>query len=190
MFKIREYQNVYVDSFVTNVNQNLLFISLYGGESQVRRILGAIEINELSKLTIDSHDLITPVNIPNKKALHTKRSKVDNQTFDHLLHCYIYHNSIIFNDSSIVANVLVRHDGDANALLWERVKSMTVTPLLDDWKDSIIECLFLEGRIIENNVVSSLNTGITESYHMKLGVEDLNEMVVDMLKNNSLGIPA
>lgn len=190
MFEIEEYAQVFMDCAVINEHHELIFTSIYGGESSIARILAAIENNNLKRIRCYGHSTLFHVDFPDRKRLHCKKIKINNPTFAHFIHCQMYERDVHFSEGAINAHVLVREGESTHDLLWQRIKAMTVTPLLDEWKMQLITHLFEEGKIMQNHVFSSSDRTKLKSYTIMLDILALNPVVVEMLKTEQLVIPA
>lgn len=190
MFEIEEYGQVFIDCAIIDNNAELIFVSLYGGENSINRILATIENNRLNQLTFYTPNTFNRINVPNKKELKCKKTKIINPTFEHFVHCFIFHRHVHFSDGVSRSHILIEPGENGAYVIWERLKAMTVTPLLDQWSSKIIEQLFQQEAITKNWVIASDDKSDIQCYTLQLGLLDLNPMVINMLKNNQLDLPA
>ena len=190
MFATEEYAQVFIDCAITDKNGDLIFTSLYGGENSINRILAAIENNHLKRLTFYTQDTFSQFDLPDKKQLKCKKAKIVNPTFEHFVHCFIFNRHVHFSDGVSRSHILIAAKANSGDMLWARIKAMTVTPLLDQWSSVIIEQLFQQERITKNMVITTKDKSAIQCYTLQLGLLDLNPMVIDMLKNNQLDLPA
>lgn len=190
MIEVREYSQVYMDCLVMNDQYDLIFASLYGGESSINHILAAIENNNLHSLQCHGHEKSVIVNLPDRRRLHAKKAKLHNQTFEHFIHCFIYERDVLFKEGQCCFHVLVQKGDNEHEVLWQRVKAMTVTPMLDEWMEPIIQHLFLAEKITANRVFSTSNKTMITCYTIRLNLLALNDVVTDMLKTGKLTVSA
>lgn len=190
MLKLEGHQ-IYLDCVVLAYADNtLIFSSAFGGESSLKAWLGYIESStkksDFSRV-IHKGCFEYNLHIKDKKDLYTKRQKVQNATYEHFVHYFVYDKHIHYQDGDIFSHLLIENEDDLNAKLWERIKEMTATPVLDQWQDQIVNRLFTDEKIIKNIVLGNDNL---VSYSIHLGSQfDLNEIVVELLNDKALYLP-
>ena len=189
MFATEQYAQVFIDCAIINPAEELIFISLYGGENSINRMLAAIENNNLKQLDFYGEQTFHRIYFPDKKSLQSKKSKIVNPTFEHFVHCFVFDRGVRFTEGASQSHVLVPSNAHYYHHVWTRIKSMTVTPLLDSWRNIIVDQLFDQEKIIPNTVAMAPDHLKLQCYTIRLGLLDLNAMVVEMLKNRQLTLP-
>ena len=193
MYKLNSYQ-LFLDCFVTsNVTHELIFASIYGGETSINQWFGSIENRSVRSFECPLYENcmrheIKPITIRDHRALYKKRVKVQNETFENLLHAFVYDKYVQQMDGEVTAHVLIDTTSNQSDQLWGRIKDMTATPVLDSWKDHIIQALQDRDKIVKNNVFSQAEN--IECYSIYLESQfDLNEIVLEQLHYGDLVLP-
>lgn len=145
--KIRNY-NLFTDFFILH-DSRMILLSLYGSEQVIKSMLANIDINNLSSLKLEDYDV--GMQLANTSNLKTMRKKVINDIYDDMFHYMVYSSDINYVEGNVTAYVISPRDGHDDAV-WDKVKSMTVTPLLDSWKDRILSFLRMEDKITKCDV--------------------------------------
>jgi IS1 family transposase len=177
----------------SHVTHELIFASIYGGETSINQWFGSIENRTIKRFECPLYENcreheIEQITIRDHRALYKKRMKVQNDTFENLLHTFVYDKFVQQIEGEVIAHVLVDAKAKHIDQLWSRLKDMTATPVLDEWKDSIITALFDRDKIVKNNVFSKAENLACYSIYLESQF-DLNEIVLEQLHYGDLVLP-
>ena len=193
MYKLNSYP-LFLDCFVTSkLTNELIFASIYGGETSINQWFGAIENRTIRSFECPLYEdcmkhEVKPIHIRDHRALYKKRTKVQNHTFENLLHTFVYDKFVQQIEGEVIAHVLIDANNGYTDQLWSRLKEMTATPVLDDWKDQLIVELTDRNKIVENNVFSQAESIVCYSIYLESQF-DLNEIVLEKLHYGDLVLP-
>lgn len=178
---IKNY-SVFTDFFILH-NNNLIMTSLYGSEQVIKSILANIDLKTLKYLDLEYAHVRLNINDPSE--LKSIKKKIINDVYDDMYHYMVYSSRIKYVEGDISTYVVSQKDGHRQAV-WNKVKAMTATPLLDHWQDQIIGYLASKNKIIECDVYGK--TSISCSYIELESLTFLNDFVSNTVKNGVLKI--
>lgn len=193
MYKLHSYP-LFLDCFVTSqLTNELIFASIYGGETSINQWFGSIENRTVKTFECPLYENcrkheIKSISIRDHRALYKKRTKVQNDTFENLLHTFVYDKFVQQIEGEVTAHVMIDANSSHTEQLWSRLKEMTATPVLDDWKDQVILELTNRNKIVENNVFSQAENIACYSIYLESQF-DLNEIVLEKLHYGDLVLP-
>ena len=196
LFKLDAMGQVYADSFVGTESNELLFISLYGGQTEIRRLQSAITIGDKPEqgglASISGGNDVTKFNlrINNPNHLGQTSGVIQKTLFGDLVHLWVFNDHLLNNldYSNGIGYFLIEDSDHPNELenqIWSRIKVLAEIPLLDDWQNPIM----YHGQ----RFYRALNVTDTNSDYPCIGVKvDLSDgftdFVAELLKSGDLPI--
>lgn len=161
MFRVSPFSDLYADACVRNEHGQLLFISLYGRDTQLRALMAAFHlgVNEGGVSSIQlineqtGEDSVCYVGDA-KKLTHTSGRLPKDNLFGNVVHTFIYREDIVKPDLANAAAWILRHQSlpefeqdNGVDTIWEYYKTLSAVPLQDHWRDFVIahtakDCIF------------------------------------------------
>ena len=196
LFKLDAMGQVYADSFVGTESNELLFISLYGGQTEIRRLQSAITIGDKPEqgglASISGGNGVTKFNlrISNPNHLGQTSGVIQKTLFGDLVHLWVFNEHLLKNldYSNGIGYFLIQdaeHPRELENQIWSRIKVLAEIPLLDEWQNLI---MFHGQRFYR-----ALNVTDPNSEYPCIGVKvDLSDgftdFVAELLKSGDLPI--
>lgn len=161
MFRVSPFSDLYADACVRNESGQLLFLSLYGRDTQLRALMAAFHLG-VSEGGVTSIQLIDEktgdvsvchVGDAKKLTQISGRLPKDN-LFGNIVHTFIYQADIVKPDLPNASAWILRHESmqefsnnDGQEIIWNYYKTLSAIPLMDHWRDTVIrhtskDCIF------------------------------------------------
>lgn len=177
--------DIFTDFYIRHKG-DLVMASLYGSEQIIKSLLASIDLNIVKK--IELKDIDVSINITNPKQLKSIKKKIVNDVYEDMNHYMIYSSVIKYTEGATNTYVISKEVDHANSI-WNAVKNMTATPLLDTWRDLIIEYLGDENKIESCEVVGKeKSVDVACSYINIESLTFLNDIVSQSIKNGRLSV--
>ncbi len=154
---IPEIHGIFVDDFLVDEADNLIFGSFWGRDTSIREFQGRLTLgyNEGGLTTFyiirtndDASDKKTRsfVKVGNIDTLDQMTGRVQTRILGDLVHCWLYQREVVKPDfANHRATLISRHEEPDN--LWGVIKAVCPIPLLDHWADIVIPELYSAGMI-------------------------------------------
>lgn len=146
LFKLDSFGGVYADAFVGTESNELLFVSLFGSQTEILRLQAAITIGDdpeaggLCTLKGQGEQGGFLLRTPNSNQLGKHSGVISKTLFGDLVQIWIYNKTLLQNldYSNGIGYFLIENAQDVNVQIWNMIKSMSEVPLLDEWQDCVL----------------------------------------------------
>jgi hypothetical protein len=156
-------------------------MSLFGSGQIIKSIQAQIDLEELDSINLEEQPLT--VNIRDRKTLKAVKKGVVNNIYDNFMHYIIYDKGIEPTEGQLSAYVICKYGNVSNSI-WEKIKEMSATPLLDEWQAEIIAYLHEKQKLERCEVYGNQNI---KCFYVNLEhTEYLNDHVSESLKNKTI----
>lgn len=155
LYRIQEVSDLFVDACVRGEDGRLLLLSIYGRDGAILEFFAAFTLRHdqggLTGFTLLSDDgrpnsvYVQDANRLQKLTGRLPRANV----FGNLVHAYLYDGSLSSPDKAnrTAWGIYPTVDADGRAIaediihnsVWQQIKDLSPVPLLDDWRQSIME---------------------------------------------------
>ena len=179
--KLKNY-NTFTDFFILH-NGSMILLSMFGTEQVIKSLLANIDLKVVKRLDIEYSHL--SFNLDNPSNLKSIKKRVVNGVYDDMYHYMLYSSKINHVEGAVNSYVISKKENH-NQAVWNKVKDMTATPMLENWQDTVISFLQKEDKIIKCDVY-----GKTEIYCSYIELDSLtflNDFVSSSIKNGVLKI--
>lgn len=183
-----EVHGVFADAVVTDTHGALVFLSLWGRDTAIQELLGRLSVSEreggLEQLSLTRPDhpriQIHTVNVDRYGKI-TGRMPKDN-LFGAVTQLWLYDRLVIEPDRVNRRAVMLHQDsgGDWKSRLWQLVRQTCHLPLLDHWRDTILEAFHQEEWIQDFPGIGLNGTTIN------LGSDDVEHVVETLIQQGRL----
>ncbi|WP_020406837.1 hypothetical protein [Hahella ganghwensis] len=179
IFKILEQDDIFIDSILT-WNSGLVFLSAWGRETSLLEFIARMQASD-HETGIDKITLVNPpaganrtAYVPSAKMLEKHTSKIVSPIFGDLVHAFVVDKRTSGFD---VATRVALHLHLGNPDIWGMLKKYVHVPLLDEWKDELIE------RFLDSGLLEFLEDGIgVNGICFKLDENVVEDVVTTFLK--------
>ncbi len=166
---IPEIHGIFVDDFLVDEADNLIFGSFWGRDTSIREFQGRLTLGH-SEGGLTTFNIIRTDDVPDKKAksfirvgstdtLEQMTGRIQTRILGELVHCWLYQREIVKPDlANHRATLISRHEEPDN--LWGVIKAICPIPLLDHWADSVIPELYSAGMIKTLNGINQVGLKI------------------------------
>lgn len=190
LFSVRPFSDLFADTCVIDASGALLFLSLYGRDTSVQQLLAAFTLPSsqggVDRITLNdpSGRQVLAASIGNGKDLQKLAGRLPSRTiFGEFSHVFVYQPGCKLPDhANKQAWLLTPTDVSKSALIgevWALVKELSPLPLLEHWRDQLIEALRpLSGP-------QGLSVGKLEGRLVRLG-EDFEQLVSGLVRDGKL----
>ena len=193
LFKVDEISDLYADSYLTDDEGNLIFISLWGRDITMNEFFARITLND-AEISIRSFHLINPetnkevyVHIRNRETLEKHTGRVTTSVFGEMVQGFLYEKMAIKPDFQS-GKALVMYQGEKQPDIWELVKQVCHIPLVDHWQALLID------KFTENNWIRQIPGVGVNAIQINFDHITLEELVSNEVKKGQLtaidGVPA
>lgn len=171
LFYIDQLPDLFVDACIVD-GANLVFISIWGRDTAIQELLGRATLQNhersLDFITLKSNDVHGSFDVALTRVddLIKKSARVQSHTFGQLTNLWIYSRQCVEPDRAHRKSYVIRESGQMDSL-WGSVVDLCPYPLLDTWKDPVMEIL------TKNELITSLTTvvGHINGWRLSLGDE-------------------
>ena len=190
-FEVKEIQQLYADSYLTNENGELLFLSIWGRDTPVQEMLGRLSVSDqsskLSSLTLVSSDKTKKISIPNTKILDKHQCRLVSDIYQNLTQVWIYDRRVIEPDIQERKLTRLFAPWQDEPDPWPLIKAVSSIPLLDEWRDDLVR-IFFERKFC-SYIPESCGCGM-RALEIDLQSKEVEETVAEMLVSKQLITPA
>lgn len=188
LFKISAIDGVYVDAFLTDESNRLVFLSLWGRDTALQELLARLQLPKSDNGIRDFHLLGDDgqrhfVTVSHVDDLEKNTFKTGSTLFGMLTQMWIYDRLSVKADLSNHRALMLYRPEDPSPDLWPLVRTVCPLPLLDHWREIFIAKCFEKQwiRILENGFGMS-------GFYVHLG-DDIETVVSDMIHCDQLTLP-
>lgn len=188
LFTITSIDGVYVDAFLTDESNRLVFISLWGRDTALQELLARLQLPKSENGIRDFHLLGQDgqrhfVTVPNVDDLEKNTFKTGNTIFGVMTQMWIYDRLSIKADMTNHRAIMLYRMSDPQPDPWPLIKTVCPLPLLDHWRDVFIAKCFEKQwiRLLENGHDMS-------GYQVHIG-DDVEDVVSDLIHSQQIALP-
>jgi hypothetical protein len=192
LHRIQECQDLMADACLCDERHNLVFLSLWGRDTSVQEFLARLTLRQNENgldhfhLIDDSAQAETLVFVGDVDRLEKRTTRAFRQTlFGSMINVWLFDFRCIKPDkANSCAVALLPKDSDRTQRLWTLVQETCPLPLLDHWRETVLDLLN------SNAMLSSLPAilGPIEGYRLALDVPALTTALGELIRNEVLGI--
>lgn len=149
LYKLDAFGNIYADAFIGTESNELLFVSLIGSQTEMRRLQSVITLGEttdtagLTNLRGTNGEQSFILRIPNANQLGQHAGVISKTLFGDLVHLWVYNKTLLHNldySNGIGYFIVPIEQGLAlETQIWHMIKALAEIPLLDEWQDCILK---------------------------------------------------
>jgi hypothetical protein len=180
------------DGCLCDEQRNLIFLSLWGRDTAVQEFLARLTLCQEGKgidqfhLIDDAGHLGTLVFVGDVDRFEKRTTRAFRQTlFGSMINVWLFDGRCIKPDkANSCALALLPKDSDRTQRLWTLVQETCPLPLLNHWRDTVLDLLHTR------EMISSLPAvlGPIEGYRIALDVPALTSALGDLIRSGILGI--
>lgn len=192
LYRIDECAELMVDACLCDEQRTLVFLSLWGRDTAVQEFLARLTLGEKEDglnrfhLVTDEH-LSIPVFVGNVDRLEKRTTRAFRRTlFGSMLHVWLFDRCCIKPDkANASALALLPKDAVSHTeRLWTLVRETCPLPLLDHWRDTVLE--LLQSRSMLTPLSFAL--GSLGGYRLAIDVPVLTAALSELIRSDRLDI--
>lgn len=195
LFRIIECSDLMADACVCDDHGNLVFLSVWARDTTIQQFLAQLTLGS-DQDGLDRFDLVceepgdesdpVTVLVGDVRRLEKRATRVFRRTlFGSMINLWLFDRCCVKPDkSNSTALALLRRDDDHRRdRLWKLVQETCPLPLLDHWRDTVMDLL------IERSMLVRLPTAIgpLEGHRLTIDVPALTSALGDLIRAGSLG---
>lgn len=201
MFKVKEVADVFVDGCVRDEAGQVLFLSCYGRDTAIQQLFAAFYLKTaeggLDYFRLLPSDARTEeegelVLVGNAERLQKIAGRLPRENlFGNLAQTWIYDTVIVKPDRSNRIAWVVEPEPSADesrgtAKVWEIYKLLSPVPLLDHWRDAIVEAT-MEGCLTLPSAMTYAPLGRVSAFKVHLP-DSFVDVVSSLIKGGCIGL--
>ncbi len=192
LYRIEECPDLMADGCVCDENGRLVFLSLWGRDTAVQEFLARLTLGA-DPQGLDQFHLVTeqdsslPVFVGNVEMLEKRTTRAFRRTlFGSMIHLWLFDRRCVKPDKANASAlaILPKESTNRSQRLWTLVQETCPLPLLDHWRDTVLD--LLESRTMLSSLPFAL--GLLQGYRLALDVPALTSALGDLICNGSLGV--
>lgn len=192
LYRIDECAELMVDACLCDEQRTLVFLSLWGRDTAVQEFLARLTLGEkedgLSRFhLVTAEHLSIPVFVGNVERLEKRTTRAFRRTlFGSMLHVWLFDRCCIKPDkANASALALLPKDAVSHTeRLWTLVRETCPLPLLDHWRDTVLE--LLQSRSMLTPLSFAL--GSLGGYRLAIDVPALTTALSELIRSDRLDI--
>ena len=188
---IDECADLMVDACLCDEQNDLMFLSIWARDTAVQEFLARLTLGPdedgLNHFTVRTQQASFPVFVRNVNLLQKRTTRTIPRTlFGSLVHLWLIDGRCIEPDKANAKAMAIfpKDASDRDSRLWSLVKKTCPLPLLDHWRDSILE--LLHSRSMLTTLPVSL--GELQGYQLALDVPTLTTVLGSLIREGTLEI--
>lgn len=190
--RIEECSDMMVDACLCDEQNDLMFLSVWGRDTAIQEFLARLTLgtdeNGLDQFNIRTGDDVTfPVFVRNVDLLQKRTTRTIPRTlFGSLVHLWLIDGRCIEPDKANAKALAIfpKDVSDRDDRLWSLVKKTCPLPLLDHWRDSVLELLHSRSML----TTLPLSLGELQGYRLALDVPTLTTVLGSLIREGTLAI--
>lgn len=192
LYRIDECSDLMADACLCDEQRNLIFLSLWGRDTAVQEFLARLTLGQKEQGLDQFHlvteqDLELPVFVVNADVLEKRTTRAFRRTlFGSMIHLWIFDRRCIRPDKANASAlaILPKAVSDPVPRLWTLVQETCPLPLLDHWRDTVLDLLRSQ------HMLSTLPflLGALDGYRLTMDVPALTTALGELIRSGSLGI--
>lgn len=192
LYAIEECQDLMADACLCDDDRRLIFVSLWGRDTAVLEFLARLTLTT-GEHSLDQFHLVTdehlsiPVFVGDSSRLEKRQTRVLNRTlFGSLLNVWLFDKRCIRPDKAngTALALLAKNTPSCSERLWALVQDTCPLPLLDHWRDSVLELLEATSMLTP----LSFALGPLAGYRLTIDLPVLTWRLGEMIRNGALTI--
>ncbi len=195
LYRILECPDLMSDACLCEDDGTLVFLSTWGRDTAIQELLARLTLGEgeerrLTALQlIDTSDFMTPVDVGAVERLEKRTTRPYRRTlFGSLIHLWLFDRRCLAPDraNASALAVLPASANNCTQRLWALAKDTCPLPMLDHWRDAVLELL------CSRNMLSPLPValGRVVGYRLTIDVPALTIELGERLRNQTLAVSA
>ena len=189
LYRIDECPDLMADGCVGDEQGNLVFLSIWARDTAVQEFLARLTLGR-SERGLDQFHLATdqasiPVFVGNVENLEKRTTRAFRRTlFGSMVHLWLFDKRCVKPDKANASALalLPRTVSDHTERLWTLVRETCPLPLLDHWRDTVLE--LLQTRRMLTGLPLAL--GPLEGHRLALDVPALTKALGELIRNGTL----
>jgi hypothetical protein len=192
LYRIAECSDLMADACLCDEQRNLIFLSLWGRDTAVQEFLARLTLGQKEQGLDQFHlvteqDLELPVFVANVDVLEKRTTRAFRRTlFGSMIHLWIFDRRCVKPDKANASAlaILPKEVSDPVPRLWTLVQETCPLPLLDHWRDTVLDLLRSQ------DMLSTLPflLGALDGYRLTLDVPALTTALGELIRSGNLGI--
>ena len=192
LYRIDECIDLMADGCVGDEHGNLVFLSAWARDTAVQEFLARLTLGR-SEQGLDQFHLVTdqgasiPVFVGNTDNLEKRTTRAFRRTlFGSMVHLWLYDRRCVKPDKANASALalLPKAVSDHTERLWTLTRETCPLPLLDHWRDAVLD--LLQSREMLTRLPFSL--GPLEGHRLTLDVPALTKALGELIRNGTLGV--
>ena len=191
LYRIDECPDLMADGCIGDEHGNLVFLSVWARDTAVQEFLARLTLGR-SEQGLDQFHLVTdqasiPVFVGNTDNLEKRTTRAFRRTlFGSMVHLWLFDKRCVKPDKANASALalLPRAVSDHTERLWALVRETCPLPLLDHWRDTVLD--LLQSREMLTRLPFAL--GPLEGHRLALDVPALTTALGELIRIGTLGV--
>jgi hypothetical protein len=191
LYRIDECPDLMADGCVGDEQSNLVFLSLWARDTAVQEFLARLTLGR-SEQGLDRFHLVTeqasiPVLVGNVENLEKRTTRAFRRTlFGAMVHLWLFDKRCVKPDKANASALALLPKGVSNHTerLWALVQETCPLPLLDHWRDAVLELLRSQAMLTR----LPFALGRLEGHRLALDVPALTVALGALIRNGTLDV--
>lgn len=192
LYRIEECPELMADGCLCDEENDLIFLSIWGRDTAIQQLLARLTLdpseNGLDRFHLSTGQSSFTVLVGNVDLLEKRTTRAFRRTlFGSMIHLWLFDRRCIKPDKANASALAILPKAVSNRTqrLWMLVQETCPLPLLDHWRDTVLE--LLRSRAMLSTLPFAF--GALEGYRLTLDVPALTTALGDLIRNGRLGIP-
>lgn len=190
--RIDECPDIMADGCVRDESGDLVFLSVWARDTAIQQFIARLTLGRKEQgldhfhLVTDAGEAIS-VFVNDVERLEKRSTRIFRRTlFGSLVNLWLFDRRCVHPDQTNARALALLPKGctDATSRLWALVRETCSLPLLEHWRDTVLE--LLQSRQMLTRLPSAL--GPLEGYRLSLDIPALTLALGILIRNGSLGI--
>lgn len=191
LYALTECPDLVADGCLCDDRNQLVFVSLWGRDTAVQQFLAQLTLGPaeggLDQFSLLGEDFTLPVFVHAAESLEKRTTRSLRGTlFGTLLNLWLFEPRCVRPDKAAGSAIVILPKAAPNRIerLWTVVKEACPVPLLDHWRDTVLEVLTSRAMLFP----LSRALGPLEGHQLTLDVPALTHEIGELIRAGSLGI--
>ncbi len=191
LYRIDECPDLMADGCVGDEQGNLVFLSIWARDTAIQEFLARLTLGR-DEQGLDQFHVITeqggsiPVFVGNVENLEKRSTRVFRRTlFGSMVNLWLFDRRCVKPDKANASALalLPKDSSHRTDRLWTLVQDTCPLPLLDHWRDTVLE--LLQARAMLSRLPFAI--GALEGHRLAIDVPALTTALGDLIRNGTLG---
>jgi hypothetical protein len=191
LYRIDECTDLMADGYVGDDNSDLVFLSVWARDTAIQQFIARLTLGRdeegLSQFHLVTGQDSVPVFIGNVERLEKRLTRAYRRTlFGSMVNLWLFDKRCVKPDkaNACALAMLPREAGDNTQRLWALVQETCPLPLLDHWRDTVLELLQTHDMLGP----LPLAFGPLQGYRLAVDVPALTTALGELIRNGTLGV--